>query len=140
MAQRYEVRDITIPAGTTQASPQVTNLVWRQGYPERVEIRFPPGPSGLVGVQLRHSGRVVIPFRSTDFIIADNEVIDWTLENYPYSPAWSVRAFNIGVYEHTIQIRMGLNEVGRVALTPVQPLALAQTIQASGTQYEGAGV
>jgi len=140
VAQRYEVRDITIPAGTLSSSPQVTSLTWRQGYPEKVEIRFPPGPSGLVGVQLRHSGRVVIPYRATDFIIADNEVISWDLENYPYSPAWSVRAYNEGVYPHTIQIRMGLNEVGRQAVTPLVPLRIEQQIQSSGSLLEGLGV
>lgn len=137
MAQRFEVRDVTIPAGTALASPQVTNLVWRQGYPVFVELRFPPGPSGLVGVQLRHSGQVVIPFRATDFIIADNEVIRWSLDNYPYNPTWSMRAYNTGKYSHTIQVRMALNEVGSQQLARVSPLRIEQDVLSYGAQREG---
>lgn len=139
MAQRFEVRDIRIPAGTAIASPQVTNLVWRQGYPVFVELRFPPGPSGLVGVQLRHSGQVVIPFRATDFIVADNEIIRWPLENFPYNATWSFRGYNTGVYDHTVQVRMGLNEVGVQSLSPVRQLNLTQDIASYGAMLEGIG-
>lgn len=137
MAQRIEVRDVTIPSGTLQASPQVTNLVWLQGFPIRVELRVPPGPSGLVGIQLMHSGVVVIPRRGSAFLVTDDEIVGWDVEGYPSNPAWALRGFNTGVYDHTIQIRMLLNEIGTAALVPRGPVVVAPPWQSDGVQSEG---
>lgn len=124
MAERIEIKSITTPAGTTLASPLVTTLNWRQGYPQQVEIRVPPGPSGLVGIQIAHSGEVVIPHDSTEWLVTDNEAVIWPLTSYPYNAKWTVRTYNTDEYEHTIQIRMLFNEVGTQRVTPNAPLDL----------------
>lgn len=112
MAQRVEIKTVTVPAGTLDTAPQTDALNWRQGYPERVEIRIPPGPSGLVGVRLLHSGTLVIPRSNDEWLITDNEPVIWPLEGYPYNPNWTVQSYNLDVYEHTFQVRMLLNELG----------------------------
>jgi hypothetical protein len=119
MAERIEIKSITTPIGTLAAAPLVTALNWRQGYPVRIEIRFPPGPSGLVGFQLAHSGEVIIPKDKTEFLITDNEIVIWPLDNFPYNAVYTARTFNTDVYSHTIQLRMAFNEVGTHLLTPV---------------------
>lgn len=139
MADRIEVRNVTIPAGTLSTAPQVTSLTWRQGYPVRVELRFPPGPSGLVGVKLRHSGVEVIPKSGSAFLIADNEIVGWDIESDLYQPNWQFVAYNEGVYDHTIQIRMLLNELGRPSLVRVANVPLQLPTTSQGTLLEGIG-
>lgn len=112
MAQRVEIKTITTPAGTLSSAPLVTTLSWREGYPVQVEFMIPPGPSGLLGIQLAHSGEVIIPRDKTEFLVTDNEVVRWPLDGYPYNAKWTVRTYNTDVYDHTIQIRMLLNEIG----------------------------
>jgi hypothetical protein len=140
VAQRIEIADITIAAGVLSSAPQTFPLVWREGYPEFIEFRWPPGPSGLVGLQLLHSDRVIIPKRANTFLVTDDEVVAWPLEGFAYNATFAIRGYNTGVYPHTIQIRMGLNEVGRPSLPAVPILTVAQQVPSHGILGEGLGV
>lgn len=111
MAERVEIVTITVPANTPDTNPFVQPLVWREGYPERVEIRIPPGPSGLVGIAFLHSGRRILPKTEGEWLITDNEPVIWPLEGYPYNANYVVHAYNDDIYDHTFQVRMLLNEV-----------------------------
>lgn len=111
MAQRVEISDVTVAAGTLKTAPATFALAWREGHPEFVEIRFPPGPSGLVGIQLLHSGRRIIPKAANTFLVTDDEMVRWSLEGYPYNAVYTVRAYNEGKFDHTLQFRFGINEI-----------------------------
>lgn len=137
MAQRIEIVDVTIPAGTLSSAPQTTNLTWREGYPEFVEIRFPPGPSGLVGIQVLHSGRRVIPKQGNTFLVTDDEVVKWPLEGYPYNAVYTVRAYNEGVFAHTIQFRWGMNEITGQELTRAPSTLPPLPVTSPGELLEG---
>lgn len=137
MAERIEIKTITTPAGTALASPLVTALDWREGHPVQVEIRVPPGPSGLVGVQFAHSGQVIIPHDDTEWLITDNEPVIWPLDGYPYNAKWTVRTYNTDVYDHTVQIRMLLNEIGSEMLQSHNPQAILPPWSSSGVGAEG---
>lgn len=137
MADRVEVRDFTIVAGIPSTSPVTFPMTWRQGYPVRVELRFPPGPSGLVGLRLEHSGLPVIPHDGSDFIVADNEVIDWELTLKNYQPKWTAVGYNTGAYPHTIQIRMHLNEIEMHGIQSVPSAPIPMTNPSSGLLLEG---
>lgn len=137
MAQRIEIEDIVIPAGVLRTAPQTFTLPWREGYPDFIEFRFPPGPSGTVGVQLFHSGRRMIPKRADTFLISDDEIVKWELEGYPYNSVYTVRAFNEGNYQHTIQLRMGLNEVSGQRLATTTAVPIVQQVPSLGLLQEG---
>lgn len=111
MAERVEIRTITVPAGTLASAPYFQTLVWREGYPERVEIRIPPGPSGLMGVAILHSGERVLPKTDNEWLITDNEPVIWPLEGFPYNANYAVIAYNTDIYDHQFQVRFLLNEV-----------------------------
>lgn len=117
MAQRIEIKTITIPNGTAKATPQNTSLVWREGYPIAIEIFVPPGPAGLVGIQLLHSDTVIIPHDGSEFLITDNEKVIWPLEGFPTAPNYKIRAYNTDVFDHTIQVRMLFAELGSPPIT-----------------------
>lgn len=131
MAERVEIKSILTPAGTAIATPLTTALNWRQGYPLRIEIRFPPGPSGLVGFQLLHSGEVVIPHDKTEWLITDDESVIWPLDDFPYNAKYAARTYNTGVYDHTIQVRMLFAEVGAQQLTPMTPVPILAPLAAA---------
>lgn len=137
MAQRIEVKTIVTPRGTAIAAPLVTPLTWRQGYPVQVEIRIPPGPSGLLGVALAHSGTRIIPHDESEWLITDAEPVIWPLTDFPTNAAWSVITYNLDVYAHTIQVRMLLNEIGSVALPRALAPVFEQQTPAVGTPTEG---
>lgn len=112
MAQRVEIVDVTVPLGTAKATPATFPLTWREGYIEFVEVKVPPGPSGLVGFQVLHSGARIIPKGANTFLVTDNETIRWDLEHFPSGASWSIRAYNTGAFDHTLQFRFGINEIG----------------------------
>lgn len=130
MAQRIETFDVTVTAGTAIASPQTTNLSFNIGIVERIEITVPPGPSGLVGFRIRHSSQTVIPNNPANWIITDNEKINWPLENFPVGNKWALMAYNTDVFDHTLYVRFHINETvrptsQRATLVPIGPFGLS---------------
>lgn len=140
MAQRVEIRDVLIPAGTLKTSPLIVTLPWREGYPTFIEFMFPPGPSGLVGIQLRHSGRRLIPKDLGTYLIANDDTIRYELEGFPYNPNYTVQVYNEGAYDHTIQVRMGFNEIGRESISRVSGTLMPVPVSAPGNLLEGSEV
>lgn len=124
MADRIETPVITVPAGTLAAAPQTTALTLRDAVLERIEVRIPPGPSGLVGFAFLHSGQQVIPFIEGQWIITDDESLDWAVENYPTGNKWSIRAYNTDVYEHSLYLRLHFREIVRPASGSPEPIAI----------------
>lgn len=124
MAARVEAPAVTIAAGTAIATPQTTLMPWTDGIVERIEVRVPPGPSGLVGFRILHSGQQVIPFRSTDWIITDDETLPWDVENFPTGGKWAVRAYNLDLYPHTLYFRFLIRELASPAVPTVNVLPI----------------
>lgn len=110
MAERIELTDVTIAAGTAIVTPARTVPVFADGELVRIEMRWPPGPSGLVGLRIGHSGQVIIPRTGAGWLITDNEVIAWDVSGYPDASKWFIDGYNTDVYPHTIQFRWLLNE------------------------------
>lgn len=133
MADRIETPAIVVPAGTTVAAPQTTALTLRDAVLERIEVRVPPGPSGLVGFAFLHSGQQVIPFRAGDWIITDDELLDWATENYPTGNKWSFRAYNIDVYQHTMYLRLHFREIVSPVRSAGQPILIVPLTPAMDT-------
>lgn len=128
MADRIEPFTITVPAGTLQSAHAEFPLNFADGRVDRLEIRVPPGPSGLVGFRVAHSGQSVIPYSGSEWIVADNEYLDWDTDNYPVGNAWEVWAYNEDVYPHALYFRFHITEV--VALAPITQAPIS--IQALG--------
>lgn len=131
MAQRIETFDVTIAAGTAIATPQTTVLNFNQGVVQQLEIIVPPGPSGLVGFRIRHSGQTIIPQSGVGWIISNDEQIKWPLENYPVGNKWSIQAYNTDVFQHTLYLRFLIletqkNTLQRATLVPIAPMGSAE--------------
>lgn len=123
MATRVEMTDVTIPAGTAKATPVIIPANFDDGRVDRIEMRWPPGPSGLVGIQVRHSQQVIIPYAVNTFLVCDNEIIAWPVEGFPEANKWDVVGYNLGVFPHTIQIRWLITDVApTLSLAPLVPI------------------
>jgi len=113
-----EVRNfaVTVAAATPIASPQLTALTMPSRIVRQVRVRIPPGPSGQVGFALASGGVPILPWGPGQWMIGDNEVITWDLEGQIDSGAWQLRAYNTGVYAHTLYVTFSLDPLpGAVA-------------------------
>lgn len=137
MAERIEIKSITTPVGTAISAPLKTALNFRQGAPVQVEISVPPGPSGLMGIALAHSGTKIIPHDESEWLITDDEKVIWPLTEYPTNSNWEVWTYNTDIYAHKIQVRMLFNELGSNVLNPNVAPALEQAMPSAGIQSEG---
>jgi hypothetical protein len=109
-----EVRNfqVSVPAGTAQASPQVTALTLTARIVQAVRVRVPPGPAGLLGWALSAAGTRILPWGANEYMIMDNEIIEWPLEGQIETGAWQLQAYNTGVYAHTVYVTFLLRPVG----------------------------
>ena len=140
----YEVREfqVTVPAGTTQAAPQVTALTMPARVIDRVRVRVPPGPRGTVGWALGSGGQPVLPWNAGAWIVADDEHIDWALQGQIDSGAWQLIAYNTGTYAHTLYITFLVDPpqlVSGIAPAPTMPLSAA-SISGAGPAVASADV
>ncbi len=124
MAERVELFEAAIAAATAIVTPATFTLSMNPGVTRRVEVIVPPGPSGLVGFRLRHSGQTVIPYSGTNWVITDDEKLDWTLDGYPTGDRWTLQAYNTDIYQHTLYVRWFLDEIPARAAPVLLPVAI----------------
>lgn len=126
-AERIETFKVTTPAGTAQATPLETSLVFPPGEVLAVEIVIPTGHVGLTGLRLAQAHRPIIPRGAADFVIANGETIGWGLAGFVNSGNWQAFTYNTGVFPHSHYVRFLVREVRQPALARpalVAPLAL----------------
>ncbi len=120
MADRIESFTVAVPAGTAQATPQETSLVFPPGVVEAVEIVIPSGHFGLTGIALAQAHQRIIPRDGTSFLVAEDEVIRWALDGYLNTGDWQAFAFNADIYAHSFYLRFLVRKIvlstGRRAL------------------------
>lgn len=124
MAERVQLFEISVPAGQTIAVPQNTALAMDDGVTRRIEIIVPPGPSGLVGIRILHSGTIVIPYSGNTWLVTDDEKVGWDFDGLPTNSKWTVRMYNLDIYAHTIYFRWLLDEIPSAPAAPLVPIAI----------------
>lgn len=70
-----------------------------------IELLVPPGPSGFTGLRVRSSRQQIIPWGSSDWIIADNYHYTFPVNEEIGSRSISVQGYNQDVYDHTFYLR-----------------------------------
>lgn len=110
---------VTIPAGTPASAPVAFPLVMPSREVEEVEIVVPPGPRGEVGFQLGQGSTQMLPTNPGAYIVADDEVIHWPLEDQIDSGSWSMIAYNTGQFNHSIEVRFLVRLVDAQAARPL---------------------
>lgn len=110
MATRYETPQLVVPANTPILAPVQAPLYANRAAIEQLEVLVPPGPSGLVGFAFWHSSRQVIPKIDGTWIIADGETVRIQIADLNPFPNWTIRAYNLDSYPHTLYVRVALDD------------------------------
>lgn len=126
MAREVYRFPVTVPAGTLQANPQVTELAMPPRIVRRVEVTVPPGPHGLVGLQLTSGGQQMIPINRGQFLTPDGRTLEFDLDDYITSGAWELTAYNTGGQPHTVEIVFHVDTT-QAALAAAGPALLANS-------------
>lgn len=114
MAREIRNFTVSVPIGTTIAAPQVTALTMPARQVRGIRVRVPPGPRGAVGFALGASGVAVLPWGPGEWMVADDEAIEWPLDGQITSGAWQLRAYNLGDYPHTLYVTFQLDPLPSV--------------------------
>jgi hypothetical protein len=106
MAGAVEVRQFAAlcPAGTALAAPAIIALTMPVRTVISIRVRVPAGPNGNMGFAIGMGGAPVIPTQNNTFIVASDEIFDWTLDDLPNSGAWQAIMYNTGIFDHTIYL------------------------------------
>ena len=115
MATETRSFQVTIPAGTQQAAPLVTDVSFPSREVERITVKVPPGPSGLMGFALTMNGHRVIPLNSGAWIITDDHTYHWAMTDLPNTGQWQVSGFNTVIYDHSLFVDFWLAPLGSAA-------------------------
>lgn len=129
MATRIELFTVTTAAGVQIAAPTITPIPFDIGEVEGIEILVPPGPSGLMGFGIMHGGASVLPREESKWIISDNEPIHWDTQNMPTAGDWSIRSYNLDVFDHSLYFRFLVRDLGIGRPVVVTPLSIVQPEQ-----------
>lgn len=110
----------SIPAGTPIAAPFVFPIVFPPRQVVQIDWQVPPGPSGLMGWALTIDGQPVIPRNAGAYIITDDRIQSWQLENYPDQGQWQLTGYNLDIYPHSVYLDFLLELTGAATATPAQ--------------------
>ena len=130
MATRIEPFEVSTPPATSIAAFQRTSLPFQDGRVDRVEIVIPPGPSGLVGFRVAHSGQSVLPYTGDRWFVVDDERLDWPIERFPTGGAWELWTYNLDVYAHAIQVWFHVTDIESLPLNRVTPVSIEPLAEA----------
>jgi hypothetical protein len=117
MAQRVVPLTCVIPPNTAIAAPIHFPLVFASADVERIDVRIPPGPAGRVGFSINYGGGNFIPQGSGNWIIADDQYIQWPLDDAPNGGNWDIVCYNTDVLVHTLYFFFNVSNIA-VARVP----------------------
>lgn len=134
MAQRVEIRQVTSAAGTAQSAAVETNLSFDPGIVRAIEILIPAGHAGETGIAIAQAHQIIIPYDGTDWIIGDDNLLTWPVDDYLQTGSWSAFTYNTDAFnDHTWYVRFHVDELGAAVSTAApQPLSEA-AIMTGGT-------
>lgn len=126
MPNRVHPFTVQCPKKTTQANAVEVATAFDPGIVQRVDITFPAGHAYKTGIAVAVAHSVVIPHRSTTWLIGDGETHSYQVSEYPDSGAWSVYLFNTDpVYAHSWQVRYHVRTLPKrrphIVITPIAP-------------------
>lgn len=101
------VTSITVTTSHTQASPATVDVSLPSGYLTRVDVVFPPGPAGLVNIQIFKSSTQLFPKGAGTSYTGDDTHISFECAEYlDSSPTTlTIKGWQTGCnFSHTILV------------------------------------
>lgn len=132
-ADRVEMRQVMVPAGTVQAAAIETDLSFPPGWVQDIEIVIPDGHAGLTGIAIAQAHQVTIPAAGNVWIVSNDEVVRWSVTDKLGSGQWSAFTYNLDtVNPHNFYLRFLVREI-----TDSQPAAPSTAIAAADIASAG---
>jgi len=106
---------ITTPANTPATSKQKTTLPLLQGKIIQTTVLFPPGPSGLLHLQIYRGSRQVVPLNDGEDIRGNNVTFIFPEELLLLAEPYELIAYTWNEstqYEHEVDIYITLSRSG----------------------------
>lgn len=97
----YRETVLVATGANPSTSPLVVDLPFDNYSIVQIDIRFPPGPAGEVGVAVFNSGTQILPKNAGTWIIDDNAHLTFTPDDYPTGTGWQIQMYNDGIYDHS---------------------------------------
>jgi AAA15 family ATPase/GTPase len=104
--------NITTNKNTSKENYKTTTLRLTKGIIDIIEVVFPKGLAGLVGVKLLRDTKVVIPENRTGWLEGNNEVINIPANIDLLEPPFELvcQTYNLDdTYSHTIYVRVSVS-------------------------------
>lgn len=118
MAQRVIPLTCTVPKQTSVAQPVSFPLAFPSAEVERIDVRVPPGFLGLVGFSINNGGGNFIPEGNGNWIIADDQFMQWPLSDAPNNGNWTIQAYNLDYVSHSFYVYFNISNLA-VINTPL---------------------
>jgi len=102
---------ITTPINTTELQPLRTDLKCASGLIYQLDVVFPPGSSGLMGVQIRNQNVSLYPRNREGWFIGDNYTLSFPdlFELFVDSNIIEIYTYNTDTdYEHLVSVSIGI--------------------------------
>jgi hypothetical protein len=119
MAHRFYAPSLTVPAGTAASSPLVLDVSFAAGVVTAVQIVIPDGHAGFTGLQIAQAHQQVIPIGSGQWIIGNDDKIDWDVDDQLDNGNWQLIGYNTDIFPHTFYVRFLVNEITLPAAQPI---------------------
>jgi hypothetical protein len=101
--------DITIPANTLRSEPYEQMLHLQRGIITRIDVKYPRGCHGNVGVRLFCHESLILPFSRGEWLTGDDEAVRadmyFPLEPIPYELKFHGHSEGC-TYDHTVTVRI----------------------------------
>lgn len=105
------LKQITTPAQTYRDNPMETVLPVSKGLVYKVELKFPAGSTGLLGVEIFDGSHQVWPSSPSQWFTGDDDVISYDDTYLKLSPPYElqIKTYNDDdYYDHLFILRLGL--------------------------------
>lgn len=113
---------LTIPGGGSPGNVFFVDCELGTSNVTKIQLSFPPGCAGLVGVRVEHGGTQVYPLDPGTWFILDDFVQEIEVTGQGNAGQWHVAGYNTDFYQHVIQAYFYYDYVDMASASAPTPL------------------
>lgn len=122
LAKRYSPLDVTVPAGTAIAAPQMSDPALGDVWLYKVQVRIPSGHAGFTGFYVANNATPIVPWApNAAWVNGDNDYFEFDV-NDEVSAGLAVATYNTDVIDHTFYFRFVNVPISAVTVPATTPI------------------